>query len=283
MVRYLYFRKNTDRRIKSNCTLLILNSFKFNSATMSNQCFTPFKAKVDSSIILEELNNPFDVKTPEICKIAAEELQAFITQNQESWEHNFGIESQKENTPRGKMFGVLVVKTKDKKLGYLSGFSGKLNKKQSHSIFVPSLFDPSTDNYFLDRGMIELSEIGNQIKALVNSAEIKLLKDKRSLKSAKLQQKIFDNYSFLNQQGETKLLCAIFEKTKSKVPSAGAGECAAPKLLQYAFEHEMQPIAIAEFWWGQSLKSGEKRHKSFYPACNDKCRPILGFMLDNQF
>ena len=250
---------------------------------MTNQCFTSFKAKIDSSIILKELNNPFDAKTPEICKIAAEELQEFIAQNQEDWEHNFGIEAQKENVPRGKMFGVLVVKTKDMKLGYLAGFSGKLNDKQQHSKFVPSLFDPSTDNYFLDRGMTELSEIGTKIRTLANSTEIELLKNKRSLKSAQLQQKIFDNYTFINQHGEAKLLCTIFENTKNKVPSAGAGECAAPKLLQYAFEHEMQPIAIAEFWWGMSLKSGEKKHKNFYPACNDKCRPILGFMLDNHF
>ena len=58
-------------------------------------------------------------------------------------------------------------------------------------------------------------------------------------------------------------------------PPAGAGECAAPKLLNYAFEHQLKPIAMAEFWWGQSPKSEIRKHKQFYPACKSKCEPIL--------
>jgi tRNA pseudouridine32 synthase/23S rRNA pseudouridine746 synthase len=71
----------------------------------------------------------------------------------------------------------------------------------------------------------------------------------------------------------------IFENALYKNPPAGAGECAAPKLLQYAFQHNMKPIAMAEFWWGLSPKSDFWKHGQYYPACQEKCRPILDHML----
>jgi tRNA pseudouridine32 synthase/23S rRNA pseudouridine746 synthase len=62
-------------------------------------------------------------------------------------------------------------------------------------------------------------------------------------------------------------------------PPAGAGECAAPKLLHYSFMHNLRPISMAEFWWGESTKSEVRRHSKFYPACTSKCEPILSHML----
>lgn len=112
------------------------------------------------------------------------------------------------------------------------------------------------------------------------STEINKLKTERKEKSGILQQKIFSYYSFLNQAGKSKSLKEIFEPTAAKTPPAGAGECAAPKMLQYAFLHNLQPIAMAEFWWGQSPKSEIRQHKNFYPACRGKCKPILGHMLE---
>jgi tRNA pseudouridine32 synthase/23S rRNA pseudouridine746 synthase len=109
----------------------------------------------------------------------------------------------------------------------------------------------------------------------VFSNEINRKKESRSLKSAKLQQQLFDNYSFLNQYKKSKSLGEIFENN----PPAGAGECAAPKLLHYAFQNDLKPIAMAEFWWGQSPKSEIRKHKQFYPACTGKCEPILKHML----
>ncbi len=101
--------------------------------------------------------------------------------------------------------------------------------------------------------------------------EINQLKEERRQKSGSLQQKLFAEYSFLNQFGERKSIGEIFNNN----PPAGAGECAAPKLLHYAFEHHLKPIAMAEFWWGQSPKSEIRKHKQFYPACKSKCEPIL--------
>jgi len=75
-------------------------------------------------------------------------------------------------------------------------------------------------------------------------------------------------------------LSDIFKNTVYQVPPAGSGECAAPKLLQYAFKHGMQPLALAEFWWGQPPKSEVRQHQHFYSACQGKCQPILGHMLE---
>lgn len=108
---------------------------------------------------------------------------------------------------------------------------------------------------------------------------IDALKQARRDKSAALQQRIFSEYAFLNKHGELKSLQAIFENTVDKRPPAGAGECAAPKLLHFAYKHGFHPIALAEFWWGESPKSEIRKHTQFYPACRGKCEPILSHML----
>jgi tRNA pseudouridine32 synthase/23S rRNA pseudouridine746 synthase len=110
--------------------------------------------------------------------------------------------------------------------------------------------------------------------------EINALKEARKKRSTQLQQEIFSNYTFLNQKGENKSLSDIFPSSENIVPPSGAGECAAPKLLQYAFLHNLTPLSMAEFWWGQSPSSEIRKHGYFYPACKSKCEPILGHMLE---
>lgn len=104
-------------------------------------------------------------------------------------------------------------------------------------------------------------------------------KKKRREKSALLQKWLFDQYQFLNINSEQKNLWHIFKEDLNITPPAGAGDCAAPKLLQYAFQHNLKPIAMAEFWWGDSPASAIRKHLQFYPACRGKCEPILGHML----
>nr|WP_258403160.1 RluA family pseudouridine synthase [Vibrio vulnificus] len=110
-------------------------------------------------------------------------------------------------------------------------------------------------------------------------AQLDTLKEQRKTLSNALQHKLFAQYRFLNVRGEQSDLNAIFAPTTSPVPPAGSGECAAPKLLQYAFTHGLKPLAMAEFWWGVSPKSEVRQHKKFYPSCHSKCHPILGHML----
>lgn len=107
------------------------------------------------------------------------------------------------------------------------------------------------------------------------------LKEKRKEMSAALQQKLFENYSFLNAAGKSKNLADIFHTDKGLLPPSGAGECTAPKLLHFAFRNKLEPIALAEFWWGISPSSEIRRHGQYYPACHTKCRPILSHMLSD--
>lgn len=110
-------------------------------------------------------------------------------------------------------------------------------------------------------------------------ADIQALKSERKQRSAALQQKLFEQFKMLNYRGEVKTLCDIFGQTVHKTPPAGAGECAAPKLLQQAYLHGWKPVAMAEFWWGESPKTEIRHHGHYYPACKGKCEPILGHML----
>ncbi|WP_338793971.1 RluA family pseudouridine synthase [Bernardetia sp. MNP-M8] len=123
---------------------------------------------------------------------------------------------------------------------------------------------------------LEKSE--TQLKVFTD--KIAALKSERKQRSNQLQQRLFDNYKFLNAKGEYKSLQTIFSKELQIAPPAGAGECAAPKLLHYAYKNNLKPIALGEFWWGQSPKSEIRKHKEFYPSCRNKCEPILGFMLE---
>lgn len=122
-----------------------------------------------------------------------------------------------------------------------------------------------------------LKEIENKIKR--HEEKSKLLREKRKKRSADLQQKLFKSYHFLNAKGEIKDLLDIFQSHTYQQPPAGAGECCAPKLLQYAYTHGLLPVCMAEFWWGSSPKSEIRLHQQFYPSCWGKCEPILSHML----
>ncbi|ATX82282.1 ribosomal large subunit pseudouridine synthase A [Mariprofundus ferrinatatus] len=105
---------------------------------------------------------------------------------------------------------------------------------------------------------------------------IREIKDQRSELSRRLHQQFFESYLLNNPLHEEKAITHFFADA---TPPAGAGDCAGPKLLHYAHCHQMQPLAMAEFWWGASPSSGVRHHGQFYPACRGKCRPILPFML----
>lgn len=145
-----------------------------------------------------------------------------------------------------------------------------------------SLVEESKDDQFAYKRLAKhWKEVLEQSKADLDVllGTIQQLKDERKALSAKTQARMFDQYQFLNGNGTSKSLRAIFNKGESRTPPAGAGECAAPKLLQYAYLHDLKPIAMAEFWWGPSPRSEVRKHKQFYPSCRSKCEPILGHML----
>ena len=296
---------------------------------------------------------PFHYTPHPLCVMAAGEVQAYINK-QTRW---------KEELDKGKMFGVLIVRTSNGQTGYLAAFSGNLCGSNSHSFFVPPVYDLLKPDGFFKIEEEQISAINHQSGQLQNcdrylelqqkmeretassqqalsearkvlkaakekreqrrlhrpneneqvamiresqyqkaefkrlerywkeqiseiktemesfSSRIEALKAERRNRSAALQQKLFQQFNFLNAKGETKNLCAIFEETVQKTPPAGAGECAAPKLLQYAYLSGLSPIAMAEFWWGESPKTEIRHHGYYYPSCRGKCEPILRHML----
>lgn len=241
---------------------------------MDKQLIFTFTADLSGLKIPSQLNNPFGVSVPEIARIATKEFQAFIALVSQNWKYDF-------RNQKGKMFGILVIQQADHSYGYLGTVSGKLPDRATCPQFIPSIFDDSAGDFFINTGMTELTEISRQIKNTHNPAEILALKEKSRRKSIALQQRLFENYHFLNLSGKTKNLLEIFEHSVHRNPPSAAGECAAPKLLQYAIRHRLKPIALAEFWWGNPNKNQERKHKVFYPACKNKCRPILEYMLEN--
>ena len=122
-------------------------------------------------------------------------------------------------------------------------------------------------------------ELGTEIARF--EQQIEALKRQRREKSAALQEELFNRYAFLNRHGKQKGLGTIFRETVYGNPPAAAGECATPKLLQYAFLKGYRPLAMAEFWWGASPRSEIRKHRHFYPACTGKCEPILKHMLED--
>jgi tRNA pseudouridine32 synthase/23S rRNA pseudouridine746 synthase len=148
----------------------------------------------------------------------------------------------------------------------------QLTKKLTQESYNNQFFLKELQEYY----QVKLEEISKDF--LVFEANIAALKQVRKEKSNYLQQTLFSKYAFLNRQKELKNLLDIFDNPAIK-PPAGSGECAAPKLLQYAFANNLTPITMAEFWWGISPNSAVRQHKNYYPACQGRCKPILSHML----
>lgn len=123
----------------------------------------------------------------------------------------------------------------------------------------------------------ELKDIENKLKDV--EQQIDNLKKERKTRSANLQERIFKEFILLNAKGERKSVYDIFLNTKEQIAPAGAGECALPKMLQYAYLKGYTPLCMGEFWWCEGESKQMRKHKHFYPSCKGKCEPILSFML----
>lgn len=249
-----------------------------------NSLFTAFDEQKRCEAYVEDTSAGELTDPHPLCELAVNDLQDYLKSQQE-WKHNFGLDPTDASHRIPKMFGVLVVSTEEGALGYLSAFSGKLADSNHHSKFVPPVFDSLEEGGFLNVGMEKLAKLNQEVRELTrtdfgkHAAQIKLLKDTRKALSNHLQDQLFDAYHFLNSKGESKGLLELFSKVDLKKPPAGAGECAAPKLLQYAYQHAMKPIALTEFWWGESAKYHRWKHGHYYAPCKEKCAPILAHML----
>lgn len=213
---------------------------------------------------------PFHYTPHPLCVRAAEEVQAYLASRAE-WH---------DELRRGKMFGVLAVCTPQGATGYLAAFSGNLAGSNRHDFFVPPVYDLLNPEGYFKEEEARISAINRELERLApDDCRASALKEERKKRSIDLQQWIFRRFRILNAEGGEEDLYRLFTETAHRNPPAGSGECAAPKLLQYAYRNGLRPVAMAEFWWGDSPKGEIRRHGHYYPACRHKCEPILRFML----
>lgn len=313
-----------------------------------------FKQNIEGISLPEKFTFPFHYTPHPLTRIAAGEVRSYLSTRLD-WQDEIG---------KGKMFGVLIVRTSDGGIGYLAAFSGNLAGSNMHDFFVPPVYDLlNPDGYFrkeeseisaLNRRISDISKSDSYLMAKKEQEEIKIqassslasakeelkrskkerdekradgnlspeeldamiresqfqkaeykrlenswkerlnevdqkvkgfdteilqLKQERKTRSAALQLWLFRQFDMLNAKGERKDLCEIFKDTPQGLPPAGAGECALPKLLQYAYLYGLQPLAMGEFWCGMSPKDEIRHDGYFYPSCKGKCEPILKHML----
>lgn len=310
-----------------------------------------FKQNIDAIAPPERFTWPFHYTPHPLSRMAAQQVQEYLL-SRPDWADEIAA---------GKMFGVLVVRDLAGELGFLAAFSGNLAGENSHSYFVPPVYDMLRPNDFFRCEEAEISAINRRVEELEHSQEylsaceslsrvqsmteqqiseikqrmalskqhraqrrqageesaqlilesqrenaelqrlkrsskamiaearakkeqlqlaIDSLREERRRRSAELQMELFRQFRMLNARGEVRDLCQLFAPTPQRVPPAGAGECAAPKLLQAAYIAGFKPICMAEFWQGASPRGEVRHHGAFYPSCNGKCKPILTFMME---
>ncbi len=104
--------------------------------------------------------------------------------------------------------------------------------------------------------------------------QIEGIKNSRTARLQTLQQRILSTYTLSNILDERRAITKFFDQ-----PPPGVGDCAAIKLLHFATLHKLKPLALSQFWWGDSPAREIRQHAQFYPVCRGKCWPILPFML----
>jgi tRNA pseudouridine32 synthase/23S rRNA pseudouridine746 synthase len=216
----------------------------------------PFSTLVEPAEAPERFPSPFDRGAihPLARRAAAETMTMLDAGLGDAW----GL----GQAGGGKMFGVLVVAGPDGALGYLRAFSGMLNGTWSMPDWSPATLDVQARDAIWIPGEAAMG-------ALTDEAA-------RTALSRELLPAIQGTYAFANARGEVRALRELFAPAE---PPAGAGDCAAPKLLADAYVKGLRPIALAEFWWGAPPRTGDRRSGSFYAACQGKCPPILAHML----
>ena len=240
----------------------------------------PLPPETDDIPSPEQFTYPFRYKPHPLCVAAVEDIAPVCRQL-----------LTKEKS--GKMFGVMIVEAEGKRY-YLAAFSGMIGGTYLQEGFVPPVYNLQTEGSYFKQEEANISAINHRI---ANGEDTEELRRERKQRSIALQQWLFEQFHLLNAKGESKSLISLFENQPqiltaeeyfngkrqlqmgSRIPS-GAGECCAPKLLQYAYQHQLKPLCMAEFWLGLSPKDEVRIDSQYYPACHSKCKPILRHMLE---
>lgn len=179
---------------------------------------------------------------------------------------------------RGKMFGVLVCRTPEGNQKTLKAFSGQYNGQWQLQGWVPPLFDVPDFNNLNDPMEKQIKALGKEAaKATGDKSHRTTILQQRKQLSRQLMLDIHALYRLHNFKGEQRSLVDLFPNGRG-IPT-GTGDCCAPKLLNFAAIHHLQPLGLLEFYWGKTNRSTSRHEGQFYLACEDKCGPILGFLL----
>ena len=176
---------------------------------------------------------------------------------------------------RGQMFGILVCEDKDGNEIILKAFSGQYDGKW----LIPGWVGPVPDPLSYEEIVSENDDILHELTLTISRGqpdELSALVVQRKRLSQSVLGKLYSLYQFRCIDGSSKSFTDIFG---SKLPPTGTGDCCAPKLLHWAFTHDLHPISMAEFYYGMANKSESREHKAFYGPCDDKCQPLLKHML----
>ncbi len=262
----------------------------------------------------QQLNDPFNYEPHPLCILAAEEVKKYVRAHEELLEdaekgEMFGVlivtplhlprggelDPVQDTPPRGSQRGV----------SFLAAYAGLLAGRNDWEWFVPPIFDAQQPDGHFKKTEAKISALNKEIESLqaqlqssdspIESPSLRegwggsllALKHRRKEMSNELLLWLFSQYNLINYKGEVRNVVDIWRDyhnspkllRKFPLPPGGTGECCAPKLFQYAFQHGLQPLAIAEFWWGESPKREIRHHFQFYPACNGKCKPVLTWQL----
>jgi len=183
---------------------------------------------------------------------------------------------------RGHMFGVLECRNDRGDTVVLRAFSSLRGGVRDIDGWVPPIL--SADSFYgsVQPGLDKIYEMTRELEhAATRPSEARELVERRKRSSQDLWRSMEALYRFQNFRGESRSLrdaFALRPPENRKIP-AGIGECCAPKLLNHAALEGLTPIGLAEFYWGGTNKSGDRTPGDFYPCCETRCQPILGFML----
>jgi hypothetical protein len=183
---------------------------------------------------------------------------------------------------RGNMFGVLECEDRHGETVVLRAFSSLWEGIRQIEGWVLPILDVGVYEDVILPAQDEIKSMTAEMADLeANSRAWAEVQSERKKVSQALWEKMCAAYRFRNFRGEERALSDAI--LPGRPITGGMGECCAPKLLNHAARNGLRPLGLAEFYWGDAGQ-GEGRVASrvvgeFYPSCEARCRPILGFML----
>ena len=174
---------------------------------------------------------------------------------------------------------------------------------EAGSIFVPPLAAPAAINAALAKNDAQIHLLTEKIRTIIRqkkdaiirqekdaitrqkkdasqaeSEELRSLKAERSLLTTESLAAVHALYAFHCADGKQRPLLEICrERCGGTLPPTGTGDCCAPKLLDYAFSHGLQPQSMCEVFYGEA--STRRSQGERCPPCDERCGIVLPAML----